>query len=76
MLNPTGDSAEIVALALLERVARSEGRQFDGKPEAGTAIPDRQWICDPCGMPRHRAWRVTHRRFGLDCVETGRESQD
>ncbi len=44
MLNPTGDSAEIVALALLERVARSEGRQFDGKPEAGTAIPDRQWI--------------------------------
>ena len=44
MLNPSGDSAEIVALALLERVARSEGRQFDSKPEAGMTIADRQWI--------------------------------
>jgi hypothetical protein len=44
MLNPSGDSAEIVALALLERIARSEGRQFDHKPELGTAVADRHWI--------------------------------
>ena len=44
MLNPSGDGPEIVALALLERIARSEGRQFDHKPEAGMSIADRQWI--------------------------------
>lgn len=44
MLNPSGDGPEIVALALLERIARAEGRQFDHKPEAGTTVADRQWI--------------------------------
>ena len=45
MLNPSGDSPEIVALALLERVARSEGRLFEHKPEEG-AVADRKWILD------------------------------
>ena len=44
MLNPSGDSPEIVALALLERIARSEGRQFDIKPDAGMKTADRLWI--------------------------------
>lgn len=44
MLNPSGDSPEIVALALLERIARSEGRHFDIKPEAGMTVADRKWI--------------------------------
>ncbi len=46
MLNPTGDSVEVVALALLERIARSEGRQFDRKPEDGMTVADRRWILD------------------------------
>lgn len=46
MLNPTGDSPEIVALALLERIARAEGRQFDAKPEANAATADRKWVLD------------------------------
>lgn len=46
MLNPSGDSAEIVALALLERIARSEGRQFDREPEEGMTAADRKWILD------------------------------
>jgi hypothetical protein len=44
MLNPTGEGPEIVALALMERIARSEGRQFDHKPETGMSTADRQWI--------------------------------
>ena len=47
MLNPSGDGPEIVALALLERIARSEGRQFEHKLESGAlAIADRKWILD------------------------------
>ena len=46
MLNPSGDSPEIVALALLERIARSEGRQFERKPEDGMTAADRKWILD------------------------------
>lgn len=46
MLNPSGDSPEIVALALLERIARSEGRQFERKPEDGMSVADRRWILD------------------------------
>lgn len=46
MLNPTGATPEIVALALLERIARSEGRHFDVKPEAGATTADRRWILD------------------------------
>jgi hypothetical protein len=46
MLNPSGDSPEIVALALLERIARAEGRQFDRKPEDGMTVADRRWILD------------------------------
>jgi len=46
MLNPSGDSPEVVALALLERVARSEGRQFERKPEDGMIAADRKWILD------------------------------
>ena len=46
MLNPSGDGPEIVALAMLERIARSEGRQFEHKPEAGMAVADRKWILD------------------------------
>jgi hypothetical protein len=46
MLNPSGDSPEIVALALLERIARAEGRHFDAKPEAGTKTAERSWILD------------------------------
>ena len=47
MLNPSGDGPEIVALALLERIARSEGRQFEHKLEGGgVAIADRKWILD------------------------------
>lgn len=45
MLNPNGDSAEIGALALLERIARSEGRHFDVAPQQGSTT-DRQWILD------------------------------
>ena len=44
MLNPSGDGPEIVALALLERIARSEGRHFDTKPEDGATTADRKWI--------------------------------
>lgn len=44
MLNPSGDSSEIVALALLERVARAEGKRFDAHPEEGTTTADREWI--------------------------------
>lgn len=44
MLNPAGDSPELVALALLERIARAEGRQFDIKPDAGMTTADRTWI--------------------------------
>ncbi len=44
MLNPSGEGPEVVALALLERIARAEGRQFDPKPEAGTSTADREWI--------------------------------
>ena len=36
MLNPSGEGPEIVA--------RSEGRQFDHKPEAGSLTADREWI--------------------------------
>lgn len=46
MLNPSGDGPEIVALALLERVARSEGRHFERKPEEGFTTADRKWILD------------------------------
>jgi hypothetical protein len=46
MLNPSGDSPELVALALLERIAHSEGRQFNAKPQDGTTPADRQWILD------------------------------
>ena len=46
MLNPSGEGPEIVALALLERIARSEGRHFDAKPEIGADIADRKWILD------------------------------
>jgi len=45
MLNPSGDSAEIVALALLERIARSEGRHFEVTPPEGSTA-DRRWILD------------------------------
>ncbi len=45
MLNPSGDSAEMVALALLERIAHSEGRQFEVAPQQGSTA-DRQWILD------------------------------
>jgi hypothetical protein len=45
MLNPSGDSPEIVALALLERIARSEGRHFETAPPEGSAA-DRQWILE------------------------------
>lgn len=45
MLNPSGDSAEIVALALLERIARSEGRHFEVAPSQGSTA-DRQWVLD------------------------------
>ncbi len=45
MLNPSGDSAEVVALALLERIARSEGRHFEIAPQQGSTA-DRQWILD------------------------------
>ncbi len=44
MLNPSGDSPEVVALALLERVARAEGKRFDAQPEEGTKTADREWI--------------------------------
>jgi hypothetical protein len=44
MLNPSGEGPEIVALALLERIARAEGRQFEHKPETGMSIADREWI--------------------------------
>lgn len=53
MLNPSGDSPEIVALALLERVARSEGRQFERKPEEGAISADRKWIVDTYFECRH-----------------------
>jgi hypothetical protein len=46
MLNPTGDSPEVVALALLERVARSEGRHFDAKAADDMTPADRKWILD------------------------------
>ena len=46
MLNPSGDSPEIVALALLERIARSEGRHFDVNPEDGGTTADRKWVLD------------------------------
>lgn len=46
MLNPSGDSPELVALALLERVARSEGRHFEAKPGEGMTVADRRWILD------------------------------
>lgn len=46
MLNPSGDSPEIVALALLERIARAEGKHFDVRPDAGTTTADRLWILD------------------------------
>ncbi len=46
MLNPSGDSPELVALALLERIAHSEGRHFDAKPPEGSTRADRQWILD------------------------------
>lgn len=45
MLNPSGDSPEVVALALLERIARSEGRHFEATPQEGSTA-DRQWILD------------------------------
>ncbi len=45
MLNPSGDSPEIVALALLERIAHSEGRHFEAAPHEGSAA-DRRWILD------------------------------
>jgi len=45
MLNPNGDSAQIVALALLERIARSEGRHFDVASQQGSTA-DRQSILD------------------------------
>jgi len=44
MLNPSGEGPEIVALALIERIARAEGRQFEHKLEAGASIADREWI--------------------------------
>ncbi len=44
MLNPSGEGPEIVALALLERIARAEGRQFEHKPEADMSTVDRDWI--------------------------------
>ena len=44
MLNPSGEGPEVVALALLERITRAEGRQFDHEPEAGTSTADREWI--------------------------------
>jgi len=45
MLNPSGDCPEIVAIALLERIARSEGRHFEATPQNGSTA-DRQWILD------------------------------
>jgi hypothetical protein len=45
MLNPSGDSPEVVALSLLERIARSERRHFEATPPQGS-IADRQWILD------------------------------
>jgi len=45
MLNPSGDSPEVVALALLERIARCEGRHFEPAPPEGSAA-SRDWILD------------------------------
>ncbi len=45
MLNPSGDSPELVALALLERIAHREGRHFEAAPQQGSTA-DRQWILD------------------------------
>ena len=45
MINPSGDSPEIVALALLERIARSENRHFEAAPQQGSTA-DREWILD------------------------------
>jgi len=70
MLNPSGDSPEIVALALLERVARSEGRQFERKSEDGGIVADRQWILDTyfeClnAVRGHRAASAAGKQFNL-----------
>lgn len=48
MLNPTGEGPELVALALLERIAHSGRRQFDRKPEDGMTVADHRWILDTC----------------------------
>jgi hypothetical protein len=67
MLNPSGDSPELVALALLERIAHSEGRSFEAKPQQGAAA-DRQQILDT-----YRDCLAIVKGRGVDAVASQRQ---
>lgn len=42
----TGDSAELVALELFEKIVEVEDMSFNKNVPTGTAIADRKWILD------------------------------
>lgn len=46
MVNPSEESQELVALALLERIAHSEGRPLRSKGARSAGQADREWILD------------------------------